>query len=1008
MKIYTTKIFIVVIVMFAWSVNVFAQLINVNTNDYKQTIDMIGGDMERSSIAIQSALNKDDILEWSFGNIDFNVCRVQYDKNQELVEGTKNWSFYDEQVATMQDIKLINPDIKFFATMRSDYDGYGDENNLPDWIHDYDTKETDTDKYGIFLADYCEYMSQQGVPIDIISTAKEWYWHLKPSVADSVIDKLNSELDTRGITKPVICDQGFWSITQGIKYLSEVESLGTIDLYDSFCSHNYDNEEPSQWVALIEQAATLGKVVYDDETSTGSGSPTSGVERAMYKQIDEYIKKSERYESGLCGEIYFEIWSRGIDSETRSIYFPSGGTGTRLRGYYMMKHFSNNILDSRYVTATIDSLSDVYTISFRKDDQVVLWIINESTTEYPLVPITVDAYEITDSIDVHYWTDDTDIEGATNTIIPNGNLFEIDILGESMGCYIFDVNDEGENIALSGTATQSSTLDDAVATRAIDETIDGSLSSGSVSQTTVEENPWWQVDLGANDTIGVINIYNITDESYKDDLSNFTVSVMDADSSVVFSQTYTTAPDSSLTIDVGDVIGQIVIIQLNGTNSLSLSEVQVIKGTVFEKMDQTIDFPELQEMQYTTEPFSPGATSSSGLGVDYTSSNLDVATIVDREIVITGVGDAIITASRSESLTYNAASDVEQTLTVTKADQQISFSAIANRNVGDLSFALEATASSALEVTYSSSDSQVATIDGDSVNIVGAGTTIITASQTGDDNYNAAPDSSQTFTVDEAVAGNTDSLVVLTPTMDSYTRGGSYADNNYGSETDLVVKQTSSSDYYRESFLQFDIYDITVVDKALLRLYASNAGLSEIIVYETTDDWYEDSITYNNAPSVGSSFESVDVETSGVYYEWDVTSYIQQEMLGDNLASFIVQDASSEKNSIVFNSKEAEENQPQLVITNESVISSIASNTVSYNSLFSAYPNPAKDFVELTAVNNIEDILVTNITGQQILQLNAIREKQIEVQLDEFSPGFYLFHVTDQKGIKGTIKVLVE
>lgn len=424
-----------------FSMLVRGQSVIVNSTNYKQTIDMIGGDMERSSKAIQNANNKAEILDWSFADIGFNICRVQYDKNQEMVEGTKNWAFYDKQVATMRAIKVINPDIKFFATMRSDYDGFGDDNNMPDWIHTYNSKATNVVKYGLFLADYCEYMSQQGVPISILSTAKEWMWHVRAYEADDIINTLNSELDIRGIEKPIIIDQGFWSLSAGITYLNDVASIGTKDLYQGFCSHNYSNLGPEKWVEIIEKSVALGKPMYDDETSTGSGSPTYGEERAMYKQIDEYIKKAERYAAGLSGEIFFEIWSRGIDKETRSIYYPASGTGRRLRGYYMMKQFSNNILNHRYLTSSINSLPNVHTITFRKENKIVLWVINEGDAEYT-IPIQMDQSTITSLVTSHYWTNNTAIEGAKNTYIASGNTFQTTVEGESMNCYIFNVTDD--------------------------------------------------------------------------------------------------------------------------------------------------------------------------------------------------------------------------------------------------------------------------------------------------------------------------------------------------------------------------------------------------------------------------------------------------------------------------------------------------------------------------------------------------------------------------------------
>ncbi|WP_139955812.1 galactose-binding domain-containing protein [Flavicella sediminum] len=563
--------------VFFWF-QVFGQSITVNSTNYKQTIDMIGGDMERSSIAVQKAKNKEEIFQWSFGDINFNVCRVQYDKNQELTEGVKNWSFYEKQVATMKAIKTINPAIKFFATMRSDYDGFGDDNNMPDWIHTYSTKATNVEKYGIFLADYCEYMSQQGVPISILSTAKEWMWHVRASEAEEIIHTLNTELTNRGVEIPLIIDQGFWSLSAGITYLNNVASLETKDLYSAFCSHNYGNEAPEKWVEIIEKSTALGKSMYDDETSTGSGSPTYGEEREMYKQIAEYIKKAERYKAGLNGEIFFEIWSRGIDKETRAIYYPAKGTGKRLRGYYMMKQFSNNILDHTYVTSSINDMSNVYTISFRKENKMVLWVINKGDTEYT-IPIKVDESTITSQVETHYWTNNSPIEGTKSSYIASGNTFTPTVAGESMNCYVFEVTPTIPNLALASrgsVATQSSIAYNGPPELAIDGNTDGSFGNGSVTHTAHTDNPkWWQVDFQGDYSIENIIIYNRTGSNYRERLNNFTVDVIAANGNITFTQVYEDYPNPSMSISLGGVVGSLVRISKSSDNGLTLAEVEV-------------------------------------------------------------------------------------------------------------------------------------------------------------------------------------------------------------------------------------------------------------------------------------------------------------------------------------------------------------------------------------------------------------------------------------------------
>ena len=70
--------------------------------------------------------------------------------------------------------------------------------------------------------------------------------------------------------------------------------------------------------------------------------------------------------------------------------------------------------------------------------------------------------------------------------------------------------------------------------------------------------------------------------------------------------------------------------------------------------------------------------------------------------------------------------------------QTISFGALAAKTYGNAPFALTATASSGLTVTYVSSDPLVASISGTNVTILKAGSTTITASQVGNGSFSAA------------------------------------------------------------------------------------------------------------------------------------------------------------------------------------------------------------------------------------------------------------------------------
>ncbi|MBU2950603.1 sulfatase-like hydrolase/transferase [Tamlana agarivorans] len=136
----------------------------------------------------------------------------------------------------------------------------------------------------------------------------------------------------------------------------------------------------------------------------------------------------------------------------------------------------------------------------------------------------------------------------------------------------------GGNLALNGTASQSSLASGGIPSRAIDGDTNGKWAGGSVTHTASTANPWWQVDLGFDTTIGDINVFGRTDACCIDRLSNFTVSVINSSDVTTYSNTYTTYPDPSVSMNAGNVQGKIIKIQLNATSALSLAEVQVYEG----------------------------------------------------------------------------------------------------------------------------------------------------------------------------------------------------------------------------------------------------------------------------------------------------------------------------------------------------------------------------------------------------------------------------------------------
>ncbi|HUQ72189.1 MAG TPA: PDZ domain-containing protein, partial [Planctomycetaceae bacterium] len=117
-----------------------------------------------------------------------------------------------------------------------------------------------------------------------------------------------------------------------------------------------------------------------------------------------------------------------------------------------------------------------------------------------------------------------------------------------------------DNVALTGTARQSSDHDSptagkAVAARAVDGKTDGIYTNRSVTHTQqlLNHDPWWEVDLGDERAIDRIVVWNRTDrlgnENPAERLHHFRVQILDRLHRVVFEQMSDDAPKPSREID---------------------------------------------------------------------------------------------------------------------------------------------------------------------------------------------------------------------------------------------------------------------------------------------------------------------------------------------------------------------------------------------------------------------------------------------------------------------------
>lgn len=129
---------------------------------------------------------------------------------------------------------------------------------------------------------------------------------------------------------------------------------------------------------------------------------------------------------------------------------------------------------------------------------------------------------------------------------------------------------------------------------------------------------------------------------------------------------------------------------------------------------------------------------------------LTPAVLSTTAVTASAPGTYPITVSGATSNNY-AITFVDGILTIQpKQNQTITFNALTARNYGTADFALIATSTNnTIPITFTSSNTSVATVTGNMVHIVGAGTTDITASQAGNDGYFPATNVVRTLTVNK-------------------------------------------------------------------------------------------------------------------------------------------------------------------------------------------------------------------------------------------------------------------
>jgi len=288
------------------------------------------------------------------------------------------------------------------------------------------------------------------------------------------------------------------------------------------------------------------------------------------------------------------------------------------------------------------------------------------------------------------------------------------------------------------------------------------------------------ITRAADATLSALGISNGTlSPSFDSNTTNYTANVGSSISSVTLSPGVTD-PNATVTVNgspvtsgntsnpVNLVVGSNTIITVVTGQDGITKKTYALTITRQPAVDATL--ASLGVSNGALSPSFDGSTTSYSVGVDNSVATFSLTPAVNdanATVTVNGLPVSSGNASNPVNLTVgnntvtvvvtaqDGTTKKTYTLTVTraKAANVIIFNALAPATYGDSPITLNATSNNTdagATITYASDNLSVATVSGNTVTIVGAGTANITASQSATASFNAAQSVSQTLTINKA------------------------------------------------------------------------------------------------------------------------------------------------------------------------------------------------------------------------------------------------------------------
>lgn len=418
-----------------------------------------------------------------------------------------------------------------------------------------------------------------------------------------------------------------------------------------------------------------------------------------------------------------------------------------------------------------------------------------------------------------------------------------------------------------------------------------------------------------------------------------------------------------------------------GDNTYRAAE-SVSQVLTVHKAPQTITVDAIADQLIDASPLTVNAAASSSLALGYAVTG--PATIDGNVITLTGTeGTVRVTVSQAGNHYYQETSSsisfrvTDPSLQV----QTITFEPLPAKMVDDADFTLTASASSGLPITYRSSDERVATVSGNTVMIVGAGTITITAHQAGNTTYRAASASQElTVTNPRQTTADCGNLAVTITEKNNNTCSGS-TDGSltavatggqapYGYSIDGINFQDSN----RFEALDSGTYVITINDAS-----ACTATVEAVIT--TPDILAIAGQVDHSTESAGNGRITLNISggKAPYAYVWSneaTTATINNLVLGEY--SVTVTDDQG------------------CTATNRFTVEGVTSIEDRKQQEIAVYPNPIRHVlrIEVPQASKIKGATLFDLTGKKVLEMSLVGGKN-QIDARALKAGSYLLMLGD-------------